>query len=121
MNQCEKNPRFLPSKGVGQGGWGPLDLLIPENKCFPNEQSMFALVVLEGVLRPRLLAQNTKRCPCISEVLEADYKASLRALKGTVPAQKDVCEKQKSIIFPKIGVFTFPSRQNQIIHPPLHS
>ena len=88
MNQCEKNPRFLPSKGVGQGGLGPLDLLIHENKCFLNAQSMFALVVLGGVLRPRSLAQNTKRCPCISEVLEADYKARLRALEDCRASSK---------------------------------
>ena len=70
---------------------GLLDLLINENKCFLNAQSMFVLVVLEGVLRPRLQAQHSKRCPCISEVLEINYKARLRALEGChVPSQKDM-------------------------------
>ena len=58
MNQCEKNHGFLHSEGDGQGGPDPIDLLINENKCFLNAPSMFELVVLEGVLRPRLLAQH---------------------------------------------------------------
>ena len=51
-------------------------------------QSRFAIVVLNGVLGPLRLAQHTRRCPCVSVVLEATHEVSQGPLMGAVSAQK---------------------------------
>ena len=47
-------------------------------------------VVLEGVLGPPHLSQNTCRCPCISAILEATHKLRLRELEGRCVSSKSL-------------------------------
>ena len=52
-----------------------------------NTQSRFASIVLDSVLGPPCLAQNTWRCPFISVVLEATQEASPGPLKVLLSAK----------------------------------
>ena len=82
---------------------------------------MYNQAVVDGVLRPPRLAQQTCRSPCISVVPEATHEASRGPKKGAVSAQKALrgsetetrellgVTEENSVS--RLGIIDLPSRQ----------
>ena len=70
---------------ITSGARSPKCLEQQKREFLTNAQSRFAMVVLDSVRSPPLLAIH---CPCICIFLEATHEAGQGPLKGAVSAQK---------------------------------